>query len=177
MTAAIIHETSVHDYYPQPWRENSSVFSKISMQRPKAFEGKRDVPIEITSFFGYSSITSIKVTSGTHSTSYIQSIINRVKTDSRPKIMYFFQKNPEMISGVDEVIRRIDRIFPHNTQYFLETRKDPDSGIDYIRLCVRLSHYPDDFFDIAFEIEESCSYLFSGSKSKFLLTTDFMPSQ
>jgi len=62
MTPAIIHETSVHDYYPQPWREYSSVFSKISMQRPEAFEGKRDVPIEITSFFGYSSITSIKVT-------------------------------------------------------------------------------------------------------------------
>jgi len=52
--------------------------------------------------------------SGTHSTSYIQSIIDRVKTDSRSTIMYFFQKNPEMISGVDEVIRRIDRIFPHN---------------------------------------------------------------
>ncbi|OQB57412.1 MAG: hypothetical protein BWX96_03179 [Bacteroidetes bacterium ADurb.Bin145] len=177
MTPSIIHDTSVNGYYPQSWREYSSVFPKISMQRAKAFEGNGDVPIEITSFFGYSSITSIKVTGGTHSTSYIQSIIDRVKTDSKSTIIYFFQKNPEMISGVDEVIRRIDRIFPHNTQFFLEIRTDPDSGIDYIRLCVRLSHYPDDFFDIAFEIEESCSYLFSGSKSKFLLTTDFIPSQ
>ena len=177
MTPSIIHDTSVNGYYPQSWREYSSVFAKISMQRAKAFEGNGDVPIEITSFFGYSSITSIKVTGGTHSTSYIQSIIDRVKTDSKSTIIYFFQKNPEMISGVDEVIRRIDRIFPHNTQFFLEIRTDPDSGIDYIRLCVRLSHYPDDFFDIAFEIEESCSYLFSGSKSKFLLTTDFIPSQ
>lgn len=177
MTPAIIHDTSVIGYYPQSWREYSSVFPKISMQRAKAFEGNGDVPIEITSFFGYSSITSIKVTGSTHSTSYIQSTINRVKTDSKSTIIYFFQKNPEMISGVDEVIRRIDRIFPYNTQFFLEIRTDPDSGIDYIRLCVRLSHYPDDFFDIVFEIEESCSYLFSGSKSKFLLTTDFIPSQ
>jgi len=177
MTPAIIDKPSVNYTYPQPWGEYSTVFSEISMRRPKAFEGKRDVPIENRSLYGYSSIPSMQVISVTQSTTYIQSIIERVKTDSKSTLIHFFQKNPEMISGVDEVIRRIDRVFPHNTQYFLQTRKDPDSGIDYIRLCVRLSHYPDNFFDIAFEIEESCSYLFLGKKSKFLLTTDYMPSQ
>jgi len=177
MTSAIIDKTSGNFIYPNPLREYSSVFSEISMKQPKGSEGKRDVPLYISSFFGYSSIPPITVTGYTYSASSIQSILDRVNTDCTEAVINFFQKNPEMICGVDEVIRRIARVFPQNTQFFLQTRWDPDSGIDYIRLCVRLSQYPDNFFDIAFDIEDSCSYLFSESKSKFVLTTDFIPSQ
>ena len=49
--------------------ENIVQFFENLMQRPKAFEGKRDTNRNYL-VFGYSSITSIKVTSGTHSHLY-----------------------------------------------------------------------------------------------------------
>jgi hypothetical protein len=175
MTPEALQISSVNSSLPFPINETSSSRSQTDYSSSPVSDELFDPLKNIYKLFGYSSVfSSIGFKYSTYSSSYVQTIMELVTVESRIDVIQFFQKNPTMIAGVGEIIKNLKRCFSENSHFILQKREDPESGDEYIRICTRLTHYPENFFDITFEIEESCSYLLAENRGKILITTDHL---